>query len=77
MAAIRCSSGAKRRRRTRPFDEDGGEQRAGEQREAAGVGDRAGIDVHHDRAGQHGRGDQQRVDGEDLGEEGGAIHALR
>jgi hypothetical protein len=55
-------------------DEDGREQRAGEQREAPPVGHRAGVEVHHERRREDGRGDQHRVDGEDLGQECGTLH---
>ncbi|HEX2105624.1 MAG TPA: hypothetical protein VHF51_18365 [Solirubrobacteraceae bacterium] len=48
-----------------PVDEDGRERRAGEQRQTPAVGDRVRVQVHDDRRREHGRGDQERVDGEE------------
>ena len=54
--------------------EHGREHGGDEQPEAAVVGDRVRIQVDGDGGREHRRGDQQRVDGEDLREEGRTLH---
>jgi len=74
IAAISCSSGANRRRSTQPLTSTVARTATtsspSRRRSATAFGSRCTVTVA-----ERGGGDQQRVDGEDLGEETGALHA--